>query len=62
MNEPLITIRETVDRPAVRRFANDDKHGGGAAGQQAVRRVSAPIHALAHASLVLVLGRKVRRS
>ncbi len=61
MNEPLITIRATLDGCAVRRFANGEEAGGGAAGQQADdRRVSAAMHALARARLVHFLARKLR--
>ncbi len=54
MNEPLITIRETV-----RRFADVEEAGGGAAGQ-AGSRVSAAVAAPVHAPLLSFLTRKLR--
>lgn len=53
MNEPLITIRETV-----RRFAHVEEAGGGAAGQ-AGSRVSAAVAAPVHAPLLSFLTRKL---
>ncbi len=62
MNEPLITIRKTAVGCAVRRYANGEEAGGGAAGQQAGHRVSADINTPARSASLLYLARKLPRT